>query len=72
MSAKNSQLKPMCLPRAQRVISGVCAAIAIRHGWNLKAMRIVFLMFGIVFFPITEIVYFIAQWVIPEEDDHSR
>ncbi|MGC9292974.1 MAG: PspC domain-containing protein [Acidobacteriaceae bacterium] len=51
------------------MIGGVCAAIAIRRGWSVTAMRILFFMFGIVFFPIPEIVYSIAKWIIPEEDD---
>jgi phage shock protein PspC (stress-responsive transcriptional regulator) len=69
MSDRNSQLKPMYRPRAQRVIGGVCAAIAIRRGWSVTSMRILFFILGMVFFPIPEIVYLIARWVIPEEDD---
>jgi len=59
---------PMSRPRNCRVISGVCAAIAIRRGWNVAAVRILFLILGAVFFPIVEIIYWVARFVIAEED----
>jgi phage shock protein PspC (stress-responsive transcriptional regulator) len=57
----------MYRPRNNRVISGVCAALAIRRNWNLAAVRILFLILGAVFFPIVEIIYWVAKFVIAEE-----
>ncbi len=59
-------------PLKRRVISGVCAAIAIRRGWNVVAVRILFLILGAVFFPVVEIIYLVSKVVIPEEEPASQ
>ena len=52
-------------PRSQRVIAGVCAALADRFGISRALMRVGFVLFGL--FGVGEIVY-IALWiVIPKE-----
>ena len=63
---------PMYRPLNRRMISGVCAALAIRRGWNLAAVRILFLILGAVFFPIVEIIYWVSTFVIPEEEPASQ
>ncbi len=62
-----SPLNTMYRPRALRMIAGVCAAFAVRFGWDLTAIRIVAVVLAIVLFPLTEIAYLIAWLVIPEE-----
>ena len=54
-------------PLKRRVISGACAALAIHRGWNLVAVRILCLIIGAVFFPIVEVIYWLAKFVIAEE-----
>ncbi|SDN85801.1 PspC domain-containing protein [Geodermatophilus sp. DSM 45219] len=52
-------------PRSQRVIAGVCAALANRFGISRALVRVGFVLFGL--FGVGEIVY-IALWiVIPKE-----
>ena len=63
---------PMYRPLNHRMIHGVCAAIAIRQAWNLAALRILVLILGAVFFPIVEILYWVAKLVIPEEEPASQ
>ena len=70
---KDISLSPfMYRPRDLRMVSGVCAAIAIRRGWNVAAVRILVLILGAVFFPIVEVVYWVATFVIPEEEPASQ
>ena len=52
-------------PRSQRVIAGVCAALANRFGISRALVRVGFVLFGL--FGVGEIVY-IALWIlIPKE-----
>jgi phage shock protein PspC (stress-responsive transcriptional regulator) len=52
-------------PRSQRVIAGVCAALANRFGISRALVRVGFVLFGL--FGVGELVY-IALWiVIPKE-----
>lgn len=52
-------------PRSQRVIAGVCAALADRFGVSRALVRVGFVLFGL--FGVGEIAY-IALWiVIPKE-----
>ena len=52
-------------PRSQRVIAGVCAALANRFGISRALVRVGFVLFGL--FGVGEIAY-IALWIlIPKE-----
>ncbi|MEO6830233.1 MAG: PspC domain-containing protein [Acidobacteriaceae bacterium] len=62
-----SPLNTMYRPRGLRMIAGVCAAIALRLGWDLAATRIIAVILAVVLFPLTEIAYVIAWLLIPEE-----
>lgn len=54
-------------PRSHRMIAGVCAAFAVRFGWDLAATRIVAVLLAIFLFPATEIAYLAAWLLIPEQ-----
>lgn len=62
-----SPLHTMYRPRALRMMAGVCAAFALRYGWDLTATRIVVIILGIFLFPLMEIIYLVAWLLIPEE-----
>lgn len=52
-------------PRSQKVIAGVCAALANRFGLSRGLVRFGFVLFGL--FGVGELVY-IALWImIPQE-----
>jgi phage shock protein C len=52
-------------PRSQKVIAGVCAALANRFGLSRGLVRLGFIIFGVV--GVGELVY-IALWImIPKE-----
>ena len=52
-------------PRSQKVIAGVCAALANRFGLSTGLVRFGFVLFGL--FGVGELVY-IALWImIPKE-----
>ncbi|TYP81109.1 PspC domain-containing protein [Blastococcus xanthinilyticus] len=52
-------------PRGQKVIAGVCAALANRFGVSRTLVRLGFIVFGVV--GVGELVY-IALWImIPKE-----
>ncbi|MGY1915341.1 PspC domain-containing protein [Blastococcus sp. HT6-30] len=52
-------------PRSQKVIAGVCAALANRFGVSRTLVRLGFVVFGVV--GVGELVY-IALWImIPKE-----
>ncbi len=48
-------------PRSQKVIAGVCAALANRFGLSRGLVRVAFVLFGL--FGVGELVY-IALWII--------
>ena len=52
-------------PRSQRVIAGVCAALADRFGISRALMRVGFVLFGL--FGVGEIVYIVLWILIPKE-----
>ena len=53
-------------PRTGRVIAGVCAALAIRFGWNATIVRLAFLLSLLL--PGPQIVIYVILWVlIPAE-----
>ncbi|MGY2004777.1 PspC domain-containing protein [Blastococcus sp. SYSU DS1024] len=56
---------PLVRPRSQKMIAGVCAALANRFGVSTGLVRIAFVLFGL--FGVGEIVY-IALWImIPKQ-----
>ena len=52
-------------PRSQRVIAGVCAALADRFGISRALMRVGFVLFGL--FGVGEIAYIVLWILIPKE-----
>lgn len=62
-----SPLNTMYRPRGLRMIAGVCAALYLRYGWDLTAIRIVTVILAVFLFPLTEIAYLVAWLLIPEE-----
>ena len=52
-------------PRSQRVIAGVCAALANRFGTSRALVRVGFVLFGL--FGVGEIVYIVLWILIPKE-----
>jgi phage shock protein C len=52
-------------PRSQRVIAGVCAALANRFGLSRALVRVGFVLFGL--FGVGEIVYIVLWVLIPKE-----
>lgn len=52
-------------PRSNRVIAGVCAAIANRFGWNVTVVRVLSVI-AIVFFGVPILAYIILWIVIPQ------
>ena len=52
-------------PRSQRVIAGVCAALADRFGISRALVRVGFVLFGL--FGVGEIVYIVLWILIPKE-----
>ncbi|TFV64477.1 PspC domain-containing protein [Geodermatophilus sp. DF01-2] len=51
-------------PRSQRVIAGVCAALANRFGVSRLLVRIAFVLFGL--FGVGEIAYIVLWILIPK------
>ncbi len=62
-----SAVNTMYRPRGYRMMAGVCAAFALRYGWDLAATRIVTVILAIFLFPLTELAYLICWLLIPEE-----
>jgi len=52
-------------PRSQRVIAGVCAALANRFGISRALVRVGFVLFGL--FGVGEIAYIVLWVLIPKE-----
>ena len=52
-------------PRSQRVIAGVCAALANRFGISRALVRVGFVLFGL--FGVGEIAYIVLWILIPKE-----
>ncbi|RFU21926.1 PspC domain-containing protein [Geodermatophilus marinus] len=51
-------------PRSQRVIAGVCAALADRFGLSRTLVRIGFVLFGL--FGVGELAYIVLWILIPK------
>jgi phage shock protein PspC (stress-responsive transcriptional regulator) len=62
-----SPFNTMYRPRGLRMLAGVCAALYLRYGWDLTAVRIVTVILGVFLFPLAEIAYLVAWILIPEE-----
>lgn len=54
-------------PRKGRKIAGVCQGLANRMGWDITLLRIIFVILGIITFPIWIVVYLIGWLVMPNE-----
>ncbi|HEX4019996.1 MAG TPA: PspC domain-containing protein [Acidobacteriaceae bacterium] len=67
MGAQAGPAGTMFRPRDNRMLVGVCAAIARRYGWDLTATRILTVLIGIFVFPLGEIAYLCGWLLIPEE-----
>jgi phage shock protein C len=52
-------------PRSQRVIAGVCAALANRFGISRALVRVAFVFFGL--FGAGEIAYIVLWILVPKE-----
>ncbi|WP_193509833.1 PspC domain-containing protein [Cryobacterium sp. BB736] len=58
-------------PRTDRVIAGVCAAIARRFGWKVTAVRMLTALS--ILLPGPQVVAYIVLWVlIPSDSDVVR
>lgn len=58
-------------PRTDRVIAGVCAAIARRFGWNVTTVRVLTALS--ILLPGPQVVAYIVLWVlIPSDSDVVR
>jgi len=53
-------------PRYNRLVAGICAGLALHHGWDLSLVRVICALL-IVFTGVGLIAYLIAWIVIPEE-----
>lgn len=62
-----SPLNAMVRPRGNRMIAGVCAAVHVRYGWDLIAIRLLAVVLGVLLFPVGEIAYLAGWLLIPEE-----
>ncbi len=51
-------------PRSQKVIAGVCAALANRFGLSRGLVRVAFVLFGL--FGVGELVYIVLWIIIPK------
>lgn len=54
-------------PRKERVLSGVCAAIANYFGWDPTLVRIVYVLLTVFTAFSGIVIYFILLLIIPEE-----
>jgi len=54
-------------PRSGRILAGVCAAIAIRLGWNVTTVRIVWILLSFIPGPLW-VLYAVLWIVIPAEE----
>ena len=53
-------------PRSGRMIAGVCAAVARRFGWNVRAVRLITVLS--ILLPGPQVLAYVILWVlIPEE-----
>jgi phage shock protein C len=62
-----SFLSGLVRPRAGRKIAGVCRAFANHTGWDVTALRVITVLFGIFLFPFGVIAYLVFWLLLPEE-----
>lgn len=55
-------------PRNDRVLVGVCAAIARRFGWNPTVVRVLYVVGSAVSAAFPGIVVYLALWLLIPED----
>lgn len=55
-------------PREDRVLAGVCAAIARRFGWNPTVVRVLYVVGSAVSAAFPGIVVYLALWLLIPED----
>lgn len=60
-------LSGLVRPRAGRKIAGVCRAFANHTGWDVTALRLITVLFGIFLFPFGVIAYLVFWLLLPEE-----
>ncbi|MEE6261419.1 PspC domain-containing protein [Plantactinospora sonchi] len=56
-------------PRDNRMIAGVCAGLARRFGMSAGMMRLLFVLS--VLLPGTQVVIYLALWIIMPNEDRS-
>jgi phage shock protein PspC (stress-responsive transcriptional regulator) len=54
-------------PRHSRMIAGVCAAIANRYGWDVRKVRLIFVLSCILPGP-QFLIYLVLWFLMPSED----
>ena len=60
-------LSGLVRPRTGRKLAGVCQAFANHTGWDVTALRVITVLFGIFLFPFGVIAYLVFWLVLPEE-----
>ena len=62
---------PLVRPRQGRVLSGVCAGLARRFGWNVTVVRLVAILSFVL--PGSQLLIYAICWaVIPNEREQIR
>jgi len=59
-------MNPLVRPRQDRVVAGVCAAVARRFGWDPTLVRVLTVI-AVIFFGLSFWVYILLWIVIPSE-----
>jgi phage shock protein C len=59
--------RPLTRPKEGRTIAGVCKGLSLSYGWDVTLVRIVAILLAVVCFPVGEIAYIVAWFVMPEE-----
>lgn len=57
-------------PRNDRMIAGVCAGLARRFGWSTDLVRLLFVLSLLL--PGTQVVIYLALWIIMPNESHLR
>jgi phage shock protein C len=57
---------PMLRPLTNRMIGGVCAALALRYGWSVTRVRLITVLL-VLFYGVGAVAYLAAWFVIPNE-----
>jgi len=59
-------MNPLVRPRQDRVVAGVCAAVARRFGWDPTLVRVLTVI-AVIFFGLSFWAYILLWIVIPSE-----